>query len=113
MPLFNKLDKIFPKSESVTVNGNSYSPDYIIDLPLDEDDKIDIENCNCVFSTKNPNSPLFRKYVGAKFFKKFVNNNVLEKVNGYLPESVFCFQETDFPLDDFIKEQNFKYFGEA
>lgn len=112
MPIIDKSDENFPKSESVTVNGKPYKPDYCIKYPVDND-TIDIDNCICVFSIRNRDSPKIVKYVGATTYDKLTKDNVIKKVNGYLPDYVQCFTETEFPLDDFIKEQNFKYFGQV
>jgi hypothetical protein len=108
MPILHKSNTKFSESDSVTVNGKNYSPDYIIDLPLKDDDVISLKDYVCVFSIKIPENRFFRKYIGAVSMKDVDNTIISQKVNGYLPNSAFCFKSNTFPLEDFIKEQGFK-----
>ena len=110
MPIIHKNHPEFPTENFVTVNHKQYQADYIIKFDVDKDN-IDLKNCTCVFSILSRKDLATRQYVGAKFYENLTNENVTESINGYLPERVFCFTETDFPLDAFLKESNFKYFG--
>lgn len=107
MTLFSKKDF----SDPITVDRISYNPDYLIQFPIDND-KVDIKNCICVYSILDSTNSIFRKYVGAKFLKSLDSKNIGDKIYGYLPQNIYCFTDTDFPLDDFVKEQNFKFFGQ-
>ncbi|SRX76269.1 hypothetical protein [Aequorivita antarctica] len=107
IPLFSKKDF----SDSITVGGVPYNPDYLIQFPVDKDE-INIKNCICVYSILDSTNSVFRKYVGAKFLKHLNSKNVGDKVNGFLPQNIYCFTDTYFPLDDFVKEQKFKFFGQ-
>lgn len=50
MPLIYKKDSGFPDSDAiVTVRGKKYKADYLIKFPT-EDDKINLDNCTCIFS---------------------------------------------------------------
>lgn len=110
MSIINKNDPDFPKNEYITVNGKKYKPDTLIDL-RSEVEKTNIKNCTCVFSILDRDNLLLRKYVGVKYYEKLTNDNIKEKINGYLPEHVFCFYETDFPIEEFKEEQDFKHFS--
>ncbi|MHC0440988.1 hypothetical protein [Flavobacterium sp. 3-210] len=93
--------------DSVTVNNVKYLPDLLIKFPVDKDD-INFENCTCIFSILDRDNLISRKYVGAVFFENLNNTNIEKTVNGYLPEYVFCFTDTKFPLEEFVEEQDFK-----
>jgi|26BtaG_2_1085354.scaffolds.fasta_scaffold00262_10 hypothetical protein len=109
MSIYQKSDKNSPKLEPIAFKGKSYYPDYIIRLPLDKNSKINIDNCDCVFLIADANKPDFRKYVGARHFRKSKENEKIpETINGYNPQYIFCFTETPFPINAFIKEQDFK-----
>ncbi|KLT69911.1 hypothetical protein [Flavobacterium sp. ABG] len=96
-------------TDVVTVQGKGYNPDYIINFPI-EKDEINLENCTCVFSIRNRNNLAVRQYVGAEFFENLNNENIQKEINGYLPEAVFCFTASFFPLEEFLKEKDFKPF---
>ena len=107
MPIIHKNHPDFPTdSSSVTVKGVQYQADYLIKFHIDKD-LINLKNCTCVFSIYSRDNYCIRKYVGAKFYKELNNETVSENINGYLPEFVFCYTETEFPLDDFLEEQGF------
>lgn len=110
MAIINKFDNNFPNDGGVTFKGKFYKADFMIKFPVDNDD-ISLENCTCVFSILSRKNLFTRQYVGAKFYDLLTNENVTENINGYLPETVFCFTSTSFPLDDFLKEKDFKVFG--
>ncbi|TKC08049.1 hypothetical protein FA048_12865 [Pedobacter polaris] len=96
----------FPAEQGiVTVKNRKYIADCIIKFPVDKD-TININKCTCVFSILDRGKQLKRHYVGAEFFEKLNNENVVKSFNGYLPEFVFCFFKTDFPLQDFKGEKN-------
>jgi hypothetical protein len=109
MPIIHKSHSDFPTESFVTVDGKQYQADYIIKFDIDND-VIDLDNCKCVFSILNRKDLFTRQYVGAKFYEKLTNENVIEKINGYLPERVFCFTDTNFPLDKFLDENTFDVF---
>ena len=106
--LIDKDSPLYPSNGGVTVNKQVYKPDYLIELPTE--DSIDFKDCICVFSIIDRQQPPVRKYVGAKYFNELDNQRLHEPINGYLPEYVFCFTETSFPLEEFESEQNFKPF---
>lgn len=110
MSVLNKNINQLPSDGGVTFKGKFYKVDYMITFPIDKD-KINLDNCICVFSILNRVNPLLRKYVGGKFYENLNNENVIESINGYLPETVFCFTDSYFPLDEFLEENNFQYFG--
>ena len=111
MAIIDRHDFNFPKDGFITFKGKEYKADYLIKFPT-EKDEINLINCTCIFSILERTNFVFRQYVGARFFENLNNNNVTDSINGYLPELVFCFTHTDFPLDDFIKESNFNFFGQ-
>lgn len=111
MKIIGKNESNFPKSLYVIVNNTSYYPDYIIKFEKGSDIII-IKDCVCVFSITSQNNPMFVKFVGAKFYKTLTNENVIEKINGYKPEQILCFTQTDFPLDRFLEENTFDIFTE-
>lgn len=94
-------------TDVVTVEGSGYNPDFIINFPI-EKDTINLDNCTCVFSILNRQNLAVRQYVGAEFFENLNNENIQKSINGYLPEAVFCFTQTSFPLDAFLNEQDFQ-----
>lgn len=109
MPIIHKSHPDFPTESFVTVNNKKYQADYIIKFDVDKDN-INIDNCKCVFSILSRKDLFTTQYVGAKFYEKLTNENVIERVNGYAPERVFCFKDTDFPLDKFLEENTFNVF---
>ena len=111
MPIIHKSHPDFPIESFITVSNKQYQADYIIKFDVDKD-IININNCKCVFSILSRKDLFTRKYVGAKFYEKLTNENVIEKFNGYSPEHVFCFTDTDFPLDKFLEENTFDVFIE-
>lgn len=105
MPIIHKSQPDFPLESFVTVSNQKYQSDYVIKFEVDND-IINLDNCICVFSILCRHDLGIRQYVGAKYYRKLTNDNVVERINGYLPEFAFCFTDTDFPLEIFLKEQN-------
>lgn len=110
MAIIDKSDNTFPNDGGVTFKDIFYKADFIINFPVDNDE-INLENCICVFSILNRSNPFIRQYVGGKFYDSLNRNNVSEKINGYLPESVYCFTKTHFPLSDFLEHNDFQYYS--
>lgn len=110
MAIIDKFNNDFPTDGGVTFKGRFYNADFMIKFPVDKDN-INLENCTCVFSILDRSNLFLRQYVGAKFYDLLTNENIIENINGYLPETVFCFTSTAFPLDAFLKEKDFKIFG--
>lgn len=108
MAKLNKQDLTLP-SEGVTFKNILYKANYIIELDKGND-LINISNCICVFSILSRKDFFTRQYVGAKFYNELTNENVMEEINGYLPERVFCFLDGTFPLSDFITKNDFQPF---
>ena len=108
MSIINKFDNHFPNDGGVTFKDTFYKADFMIKFPVDNDE-INLENCTCVFSILNRSNLLLRQYVGAKFYDLLTKENIIESVNGYLPETVFCFTSSDFPLSEFLDESNFQH----
>ncbi|MAG85973.1 MAG: hypothetical protein CMB97_00955 [Flavobacteriaceae bacterium] len=108
MPVYDKPYKDLLKIiGQINFKGHTYIPDYIIELPLSENESINIDNSDCVYSIANPNNPEFRKYVGIRHFRKSTNDEKFpEDINGYSPKYIFCFTETKFPLEEFANEHN-------
>ena len=110
MAITSKNDEGFSSDSKIKFNGQVYKADFIIKFPVNNDD-INLENCVCVFSILNRSNLFFRQYVGAKFYAKLTNDNVIENINGFSPESVFCFTDTDFPLSEFLAEHDFQHYN--
>lgn len=110
MAIIDKYNSNFLKDDGVTVKGRFFKADYKISFPIQNDD-INIDNCTCIFSILDRGNPIFRKYVGGKFYENLNNGNIIENINGYLPETVYCFTDSSFPLKEFLDENNFKHFG--
>ena len=110
MAITSKNDESFSSNNKIKFNGQIYKADFIIKFPVKNDD-INLENCVCVFSILNRSNLLFRQYVGAKFYTNLTNDNVIENINGFLPESIFCFTDTDFPLSEFLAEHDFQHYN--
>ena len=109
MIIINKNDSNFPKGNYVIVDKKLYSPDYVIKFDKGTD-KVNLKDCTCVFAIISQDNPTFIKFVGAKTYKELTNENVIEKINGYLPDRVLCFTKVDFPLDKFLEENTFDIF---
>lgn len=109
MPIIHKSNPDFPTDSFITVNNKKYQADYVIKFDVNKD-TINLDNCICVFSILSRKDSRTRQYVGAKFYENLTNDNVVESINGYLPEFAFCFTETAFPLDAFLGENTFDIF---
>ena len=110
MAIIDKYDENFPSDGGVTFNGQFYKADFMIKFPIDNDE-INLNNCTCVFSILNRSNLYLRQYVGAKFYTKLNKDNVIENINGFLPESVFCFTDTAFPLSEFLEKSSFQHYS--
>jgi len=110
MSIIDKHNNNFPSDGGVTFDGNFYKADYIIKFPIYNDD-INLDNCTCVFSILNRSNLYLRQYVGAKLYDNLNKDNIIESINGYLPETVFCFTDTYFPLSEFLEKSNFQHYS--
>jgi len=109
MAVIDKTNFKYPTDGVVTFKDTQYIADKLILFPITKD-IIDFDNCTCVFSILERPNLQMRQYVGAKFYENLNNENAIEEINGYLPEHIFCFIKTNFPLQDFIDDKNFKRF---
>ncbi|WP_445908808.1 hypothetical protein [Yeosuana sp.] len=109
MKIISKNDSNFPKGNYVIVDKKLYSPDYVINFEKGIDN-INLKDCTCVFAIINRDNPTFIKFVGAKTYEELTSENIVEKINGYLPDIVLCFTKTNFPLDKFLEENPFDIF---
>ena len=112
MAIIDKSEFAFPTDGIVYFGNVEYVADKLILFPV-TNDKINLDNCTCLFSIiERPVRPdSKRQYVGAKFFSNINNANAQESINGYQPEHIFCFTKTEFPLQKFIDKQDFKNFN--
>lgn len=108
MSVYKKGEINFPKTAFVKFKNINYIPDVIIYLPLEKDDVINLKNATCIFAVRNSYKPLDLLVVGADKLENLNNNNVSDKFYNCYPERILCFVNTKFPLDKFIKENDFK-----
>lgn len=107
MSVIDKKEFKSPHQGVVSVNNKEYIADKVVLFPVVKE-KINFDNCTCIFSILERPFMQKRQYIGAKFYENLNNENVIEEINGYLPECIFCFIDTYFPLEEFLNMNDFE-----
>ncbi len=92
----------------IEVNNKDYIADKVIEVSL-ENKEFEIENCVGIFFSFDykktiENGMFFREYLKAEKFKVLNKSMTTSSINGYDPKYVFCYIDTEFPLEEFRKK---------
>lgn len=83
----------------IELDGQIFIPNYIIKLPLSDDEKLELENVDCIFSIIDSQT-LTLKVVGIENYIDVDSQLLNEKSYGkYLPEYIYVFNQGVLDLD--------------